>query len=59
MTGMNTFKGAMKQITTILVARKNMNTNALLKYPGKLESTELRSLESLLKILPRGTLSKN
>jgi hypothetical protein len=48
----------MKQITKILVDKKKVNTKALLKKDCKLESTALRSLESLLKILPNGTLSK-
>jgi hypothetical protein len=51
--------GAMKQMTVILVAKKNINTRVLLKYPAKLASTAFRSLESLLNIRPKGTLSKN
>ncbi len=51
--------GAMKQMTVIFVAKKNMKTRVLLKYPARLASTAFRSLESLLKIRPRGTLSKN
>ena len=36
-----------------------MKTKALLKYWGKLLSTAFKSFESLLKIRPRGILSKN
>jgi hypothetical protein len=46
-------------MTTMLPKRKNKNTKKLAKTFGKLVSTELRSLDNLLRILPNGTLSKN
>jgi len=44
---------------TIFVNAKKVKTKVLLKKLGILLSTELRSFDNLLKILPKGTLSKN
>jgi len=49
----------MYRITTIFPRRKNKNTKKLANTFGKFVSTEFKSLESLLRILPSGTLSKN
>lgn len=47
------------RMTTMLPKRKKVKTKKLTKTLGKLVSTEFKSFESLFRILPNGTLSKN
>ncbi len=49
----------MKLIVRIVEAKKKMNTKEELKNTVTFMSTEFKSLETLLKIRPKGTLSKN
>jgi hypothetical protein len=49
----------MKPIVNMADAKKNVKTKEVLKNTLTLMSTEFKSFETLLKILPRGTRSKN
>lgn len=43
----------------MLPSKKNKKTKKLANTTGRLASTALRSFDNLLRIRPRGTLSKN
>ena len=46
-------------ITTIFPIKKKANTRTFPQTEGKLASIAFKSLDNLLRIRPRGTLSKN